>query len=101
MMAVSSIDRRAYFVYRRKTMSASETEGLCPPPRPQPDDAPVDGPEADAEPAQLAKARGHPARVQILSDPVLVRRSANKKRCIDEVAEFALQFADVPWQAAP
>lgn len=55
-------------------MNGSETEDLCPPPRPLSDAAPVVGPEADAELAQLAKALGHPARVQILR--ILLRSTA-------------------------
>ena len=39
-----------------------------------PDRRPVEGPEADEELALLAKAVGHPARVQILR--LLVRREA-------------------------
>lgn len=73
-MAMRPLDCRPYFVYRRKTMNDSETEELCPPPRPLPDAAPVDGPEADSELAQLAKALGHPARVQILR--MLLRSTA-------------------------
>lgn len=55
-------------------MNGHGTHELCPPPRPLPDGAPVDGPEADAELAQLAKALGHPARVQILR--ILLRSTA-------------------------
>lgn len=47
----------------------------CAPPQPEgPDLRPVEGPEADAELASLAKALGHPARVQILR--LLARRSS-------------------------
>jgi ArsR family transcriptional regulator len=44
----------------------------CPSPDERPDLRPVEGPEADAELAMLAKALGHPARVQILR--LLVRK---------------------------
>src|SRR5512141_3153066 len=51
------------------------TEGSCCSPAPDGLDLrPVEGPEADEELATLAKAVGHPARVQILR--LLVRRSA-------------------------
>jgi len=49
----------------------------CAPPTPSeetPDLRPVEGKEADEELAELAKALGHPARVQIMR--MLVRRSA-------------------------
>lgn len=49
----------------------------CAPPIPSeetPDLRPVEGREADEELAELAKALGHPARVQIMR--LLVRRSA-------------------------
>lgn len=73
-MATFALDHRTHFVYRRNTMKASKTEDLCPPARPLSDTAPIDGPEADAELAQLAKALGHPARVQILR--ILLRSTA-------------------------
>lgn len=38
----------------------------CPPSDPAPDLRPTEGPEADEELASLAKALGHPVRVQIL-----------------------------------
>ncbi len=38
----------------------------CPPPRAAPARRPTAGPKADAELAELAKAVGHPVRVQIL-----------------------------------
>ena len=53
-----------------KTSNASE---CCPPPLDGPDLRPVEGPQADEELAELAKAIGHPARVQILR--LLVRKS--------------------------
>jgi ArsR family transcriptional regulator len=48
----------------------------CPPASDRPDMRPVEGPEADQELAELAKALGHPARVQIL------RLLARKDACI-------------------
>ncbi|HEU4405060.1 MAG TPA: metalloregulator ArsR/SmtB family transcription factor [Polyangiaceae bacterium] len=44
----------------------SEARGACPPPAQGVDLRPVEGPEADDELAALAKAVGHPLRVQIL-----------------------------------
>lgn len=46
----------------------------CPPAADGPDLRPVEGQEADEELAELAKALGHPARVQILR--ILVRKNA-------------------------
>lgn len=46
----------------------------CPPAADAPDLRPVEGPEADQELAELAKALAHPARVQILR--LLVRKNA-------------------------
>jgi len=46
----------------------------CPPAADSPDLRPVEGPEADQELAELAKALAHPARVQILR--LLVRKNA-------------------------
>lgn len=46
----------------------------CPPAVDAPDLRPVEGPEADQELAELAKALAHPARVQILR--LLVRKNA-------------------------
>lgn len=55
---------------------AAPTAGpsACPPPNEDSDLRPVEGAEADEELALLAKALGHPARVQILR--ILVRRNA-------------------------
>lgn len=65
-------------VYRRLTMAAvplktSSTE-CCPPAADPPDLRPVEGADADQELAELAKALGHPARVQIVR--LLVRKNA-------------------------
>lgn len=46
----------------------------CPPPSAEPDRRPVKGKEADDELAGLAKAIGHPARVQILR--ILLQRTS-------------------------
>jgi DNA-binding transcriptional ArsR family regulator len=52
-----------------------QTAGVCcPPASVGPDLRPIEGNEADAELAELAKALGHPARVKILR--ILVRRNA-------------------------
>ncbi len=56
-----------------------------------PDRRPVEGPEADEELALLAKAVGHPARVQILR--LLVRREACI--CGDIVDELPLAQSTV------
>ncbi|MEZ4452946.1 MAG: metalloregulator ArsR/SmtB family transcription factor [Nannocystaceae bacterium] len=48
--------------------------GCCPPADVRPDLRPVEGDDADLELAALARAIGHPARVQILR--LLARRSA-------------------------
>jgi DNA-binding transcriptional ArsR family regulator len=54
-------------------MKASNAEACCPPAQDGPDLRPVEGPEADEELAEFAKAIGHTARVQILR--LLVRKS--------------------------
>ena len=56
-----------------------------------PDVRPVEGPEADLELAELAKALGHPARVQIVR--LLVRREACV--CGDIVDELPLAQSTV------
>jgi ArsR family transcriptional regulator len=56
-----------------------------------PDVRPVEGPEADEELADLAKALGHPARVQIMR--LLVRREACI--CGDIVDELPLAQSTV------
>ncbi len=64
----------------------------APPPMPAPPDLrPVEGPEADEELASLAKAIGHPARVQIMR--LLVRREACI--CGDIVDELPLAQSTV------
>ncbi len=54
----------------------------CPPAAPAPDSRPVEGQEADEDLARLAKALGHPARVQIM------RLLARQKTCMyGDIAE--------------
>lgn len=75
-------------------MSATPKKVAClpRPAPPEPIDArPVEGPEADAELALIAKAVGHPARVQILR--LLVRRTACV--CGDIVDELPLAQSTV------
>lgn len=57
-------------------MKTSPREASCPPADVRPDLRPVEGPEADAELAQFAKALGHPARVTIL------RLLATRNACV-------------------
>jgi ArsR family transcriptional regulator len=74
---------------------ATPLQSVPPPPaadrRAQPDVRPVEGPEADEELALLAKALGHPARVQIMR--LLVRREACV--CGDIVDELPLAQSTV------
>ncbi|GAO02673.1 helix-turn-helix transcriptional regulator [Anaeromyxobacter sp. PSR-1] len=63
----------------------------CGPPNAEPDRRPVEGADADEELALLAKAVGHPARVQILR--LLVRRDACI--CGDIVDELPLAQSTV------
>lgn len=63
----------------------------CPPAAPEAAPRPTTGPEADEELAALAKALGHPARVQILR--LLLRRSACI--CGDIVDELPLAQSTV------
>jgi len=79
------------FVYRRLTMNELPIE-ICAPALPvAPDLRPVEGADADAELAALAKALGHPARVQIL------RLLARKNTCIcgEIVGELGLAQSTV------
>jgi DNA-binding transcriptional ArsR family regulator len=66
-------------------------EACCPPADEQPDLRPIEGSEADEELAMLAKAIGHPARVQILR--ILVRKNACI--CGDIVDEMPLAQSTV------
>ncbi|MGO8684329.1 MAG: ArsR/SmtB family transcription factor [Thermoleophilia bacterium] len=54
-------------------MSALDDSACCPYARAEDDLGPVEGPEADAELAMLAKAIAHPARIEILR--ILVRKN--------------------------
>jgi DNA-binding transcriptional ArsR family regulator len=67
------------------------TCGPAPESKEEPDLRPVEGPDADEELALLAKAVGHPARVQILR--LLVRREACI--CGDIVDELPLAQSTV------
>lgn len=74
--------------------SAPLKKTMCDPPEPPPeklDLRPVEGPEADEDLAALAKAVGHPARVQILR--LLVRRESCI--CGDIVDELPLAQSTV------
>jgi len=72
-------------------MTITDSDLCCPSPLTGTDLRPVEGPEADAELATLAKALGHPARVQILR--LLVHRSACV--CGDIVDELPLAQSTV------
>lgn len=72
-------------------MKRTAEEECCPPPSTAPDLRPVEGAAADEELAALAKALGHPARVQILR--ILGRRSSCV--CGDIVDELPLAQSTV------
>lgn len=59
-------------MHRPATAATCAASECCPPVSPAIDLRPVEGPEADTELADLAKALAHPARVQILR--LLARR---------------------------
>jgi ArsR family transcriptional regulator len=71
--------------------SSRAAEACCPPADERADLRPIEGSEADEELAALAKALGHPARVQILR--LLVRRSTCI--CGDIVDELPLAQSTV------
>ena len=72
--------------------TSAENEACAPAPRiDAPDTRPVEGTDADEELATLAKALGHPARVQIMR--LLVRREACI--CGDIVDELPLAQSTV------
>ena len=79
------------FANRIFTMNKRSPDDCCPAPNAQPDLRPVEGLEADEELAALAKAIGHPARVQIL------RLLTNKASCVcgDIVDELPLAQSTV------
>ncbi len=70
---------------------AKQPAPACPEPSNEPDLRPVEGKDADEELAALAKAIGHPARVQILR--ILARRTACV--CGDIVDELPLAQSTV------
>lgn len=72
-------------------MNEPAANECCPAPSVEPDLRPVEGKEADEELAALAKAIGHPARVQILR--ILVRRTTCV--CGDIVGELTLAQSTV------
>ncbi len=72
-------------------MNESCQPSCCPPARSVADPLPTSGPEADAELALLAKALGHPARIQILR--LLIARNACI--CSDIVDELPLAQSTV------
>ena len=72
-------------------MKSTRSAECCPPPNEAPDLRPVEGPKADEELAEFAKAIGHPARVQILR--ILVRKSGCV--CGDIVDELPLAQSTV------
>ncbi len=86
-------DGRLAIVEPRTVPSAPKKYACAraPPPREAPDRRPVEGAEADEELATLAKALGHPARVQIMR--LLVRREACI--CGDIVDELPLAQSTV------
>jgi DNA-binding transcriptional ArsR family regulator len=69
----------------------AKPQECCPPAKEGADLRPIEGAEADEELAQLAKAIGHPARVQILR--LLTRRDACV--CGDIVDELPLAQSTV------
>ena len=79
--------------YRLSTMKRRDDHAplCCPPANEKPDLRPIEGPKADADLAALAKAIGHPARVQILR--ILVRRTSCV--CGDIVQELPLAQSTV------
>jgi len=72
-------------------MKEGTVDLCCPPAREEADLRPIEGTEADDELATLAKALGHPARVQILR--ILTRRASCV--CGDIVDELPLAQSTV------
>lgn len=78
--------------YRYSAMNeVSEATQCCPAPNGAPDLRPVEGPAADEELALLAKAIGHPVRIQILR--LLTHR--NSCICGEIVSEISLAQSTV------
>lgn len=72
-------------------LTGVDPSACCPPASAEPDLRPIEGPQADEELAALAKAMGHPARVQIIR--ILVRK--NSCVCGDIVDELPLAQSTV------
>ena len=85
------VDVGQLIVYRSYTMIDLMPTPSCEPEAPTVDLRPIDGPDADEELAALAKAIGHPARVQIMR--ILARRNACV--CGDIVDELPLAQSTV------
>ncbi len=85
------IDRRPQTTYRIYTMSQRSPTACCEEQNSAPDLRPVEGKDADEELADLAKAVGHAARVQILR--ILARKNACV--CGDLVDELPLAQSTV------
>jgi DNA-binding transcriptional ArsR family regulator len=75
----------------KRAPAKAPTSACCPPANEEDDLRAVEGPDADAELAVLAKAVGHPARVQILR--LLLRRDTCI--CGDIVGEIPLAQSTV------
>ena len=88
---IEDLDREGSQLYRQSTMNERLAVDCCPVSSAEPDLRPVEGQEADEELAALAKAIGHPARVQIIR--ILVRRSSCV--CGDIVDELPLAQSTV------
>jgi ArsR family transcriptional regulator, arsenate/arsenite/antimonite-responsive transcriptional repressor len=85
------LDGSAADPYRKKAMIEMAANVCAPAGAEGPDLRPIEGPDADEELASLAKAVGHPARVQILR--LLARRDACI--CGDIVDELPLAQSTV------
>lgn len=67
------VDTSPFISYRLSSMNDECLVACCPPAREGDGQGPVEGPEANAELATLAKAIAHPVRVEILR--ILVRKN--------------------------
>lgn len=90
-LADPGVDKGSLPTHRKSTMKKGMTAGCCPAPKSALNVQPVHGHQADVELAALAKAVGHPARVQILR--LLARRTACV--CGDIVDEIPLAQSTV------